>query len=72
MPAEPYLALVPICCNMPDDEDRHDFVTGARRQGLRGNIWLGTERSYSEQGEEYLNLLKWGEIFGDHSASDAT
>ena len=61
MPAQPYLALVPICCNMPDDEDRHDFVAGARRR-----------RANSEQGEKYLNLLKRGEIFGGHSASDAT
>lgn len=36
MPAEPYLALVPICCNVPDDEDRHDFVTGARRRRVKG------------------------------------
>ena len=36
MPAEPYLAPVPICCSMPDDEDRHDFVTGAHRRRIKG------------------------------------
>ena len=41
MLAKPYLALVTICCNMPDDEDRHDFVTVLVDEGLRGNIWLG-------------------------------
>jgi hypothetical protein len=37
MPAEPYLTLVPICCNMPNDEDRHDVDTGAGRRRVKGS-----------------------------------
>lgn len=32
MPAEPYFALVPICCIMPDDEDRHDSRYSSRQE----------------------------------------